>query len=258
MSWTTNDAERESANGRAYIIFGGTGTVGKALSKRLANDGARLVIVGRRLDRVQTIAHECHAQARVLDARHTDDVDNCIMDAVSRFGRLDGVVNCIGSNLMKPAHLTSESEWHYTLDTNLSTAYAVVHAAVKAMKDHGGAIVLLSSALAQVGVPNNDVIAAVKAGVEGFTRGAAATYAHWHIRVNAVAQGVLEDVEDVPRSAGLSTQGWERLHAAARLGRADEVAAAIVWLLDPLQEWVTGQVVNVDGGLSRLRTTAES
>jgi 3-oxoacyl-[acyl-carrier protein] reductase len=159
------------------------------------------------------------------------------------YGRLDGLVNCVGSTLLKPAHLVTQEEWIDSLDVNLGSAFAAVHAAVPAMQERGGSIVLVSAAAARVGLPEHDVFAAAKAGVIGLALAAAATYAPYRIRINCVAPGPLQPPEG-PSSAP---------PPLGRFGQPEEVASAIDWLLAPAQGWVTGQVLGVDGGLSTLR-----
>ena len=174
--------------------------------------------------------------------------------AVELDGRLDGLANCIGSILLKPAHLTSEEEWDAVVATNLKSAYAAVRAAARLMTT-GGSVVLVSSAAARLGLANHEAIAAAKAGVIGLTLSAAATYAPKGIRVNAVAPGLVRTpltarITDNEAALKASTA----MHALGRVGEPEDVASAIAWLLDPAQSWVTGQVIGVDGGLATLRS----
>jgi NAD(P)-dependent dehydrogenase (short-subunit alcohol dehydrogenase family) len=125
------------------------------------------------------------------------------------------------------------------------------------MLKSGGSIVLVSSAAASSGMTNHEAIAAAKAGVEGLTRSAAASYAARNIRVNAVAPGLVRSGLTEPVfSNPLALKASEAMHALPRLGEPDDVAAAITWLLE--SEWVTGQVVGVDGGLARVRPRAKA
>src|SRR5271165_1832804 len=110
--------------------------------------------------------------------------------AAELYGQVSGVANCVGSLLLKPAHLLSEEEWDATVTTNLKSAFAVVRSATVAMAPHGGSIVLLSTAAARIGLANHEVISAAKAGIEGLALAAAATYASKGIRVNCVAPGM--------------------------------------------------------------------
>ena len=118
---------------------------------------------------------------------------------------------------------------------------------------------LLSSAAAAIGLPNHEAIAAAKAGVSGLARSAAATYAPYGIRVNAVSPGLV----DTPMSRSITTNELARkasiaMHPLGRLGTADDIAEAICWLLTPQSAWVTGQVIGVDGGLATLKSRGKS
>jgi NAD(P)-dependent dehydrogenase (short-subunit alcohol dehydrogenase family) len=238
----------------AVLVLGAAGGIGGALSRRLAIDRVKLVVAGRDATRLEAIAAETGATPFVLDATRPAEVEAAAAKAVELDGRLDGLANCVGSFLLKPAHLTSEEEWDAVLATNLKSAYAAVRAAARVMTT-GGSVVLVSSAAARLGLANHEAIAAAKAGVIGLTLSAAATYAPKGIRVNAVAPGLVR----TPLTARITgnqaaLQASTAMHALGRVGEPEEVASAIAWLLDPAQSWVTGQVIGVDGGLATLRS----
>lgn len=185
----------------------------------------------------------------LLDATDFQAVE----DVFKQAGDLDGVVNCSGSLFLKSAHLTSKEQYQAVMDASLTTAFATVRAAGKVM-NKGGSVVLISSAAAMEGLANHEAIAAAKAGILGLTLSAAATYAGQNLRVNAVAPGLTE----TPMTAALtgnetSRKVSEAMHALGRLGKPEDIARAIVFLLDPANSWITGQVLAVDGGLSRVR-----
>lgn len=238
-----------------YLLFGASGGIGSSLARRLAAQGAQVVLAARESDRLRQLAVELDAVAYPLDATRFEQVDACLQRAVELYGRVDGVANCVGSLLLKPAHNTSEVEWHDTVAANLTTAFAVVRASAKAMFKTGGSIVLVSSAAASVGLPNHEAIAAAKAGVIGLTLSAASTYAPRGIRVNCVAPGLVETPLTAKLTASeASLKASTAMHALGRIGNPAEVAAAIEWLLNPQQSWVTAQTLGVDGGLANLRT----
>lgn len=238
-----------------YVIFGATGGIGAALSRKLGVDGgAQLMLAGRSENRLIDLAGNLGAGYCVLDATQVDAVEACIDRAVETFGRVDGVANCVGSLLLKPVHLTTEAEWSSTITTNLGSGYAVVRASSKAMMQTGGSIVLVSSAAARTGLANHEAIAAAKAGIIGLTLSAAATYGSRGVRVNCVAPGLVR-TPLTSRITGneASLKGSVAMHALGRIGEPEDVASAIAWLLDPAQAWVTGQVIGVDGGLGSVK-----
>ena len=239
-----------------YVILGATGGIGSAVARRLAAGGARLVLGARTEDPLRALADELDATAHPLDATGYEAVQGLVDAAHDAHGHLDGVVNCIGSILLKPAHLTSVDEYRTTLAKNLDTAFFTVKAAARPMmRNGGGAIVLCSSAVSRTGLVNHEAIAAAKAGINGLVRASAATYANRGVRVNAVAPGLVETpaTERITSSEAGRKQS-EAMHALGRLGRPDDIAEAIVWLLDGDRSgWVTGQIVGVDGGLGTVR-----
>jgi NAD(P)-dependent dehydrogenase (short-subunit alcohol dehydrogenase family) len=236
------------------LILGASGGIGSALARRLAASGWTLVLAGRDASRLGGVAAETGGTTVALDATRPSDVEAVAAKAVADHGRLDGLACCVGSLLLKPAHLTSEDEWDGVVAANLKTAYSSVRAAAKAM-GKGGSVVLVSSAAARLGLANHEAIAAAKAGVIGLTLSAAATYAARGLRVNAVAPGLVR----TPLTARITgseaaLKASTALHALGRIGEPEDVASAIAWLLDPAQSWVTGQVLGVDGGLATLRS----
>lgn len=238
----------------SYLVFGATGGIGENLCRRLASRGARLTIAGRNVEKLQLLADELHASAYPLDPTRFEEVDACVEHATQLHGRLDGVANCVGSLLLKPAHSTSGAEWFSTVATNLTTAFAVVRAGANAMLNVGGSIVLVSSAAARIGFANHEAIAAAKAGVIGLTLSAAATYGPRRIRVNCVAPGLVRTPMTSRLTANeVSLKASTAMHPLGRIGEPGDVASAIEWLLNPEQSWVTGQVLGIDGGLGSVR-----
>lgn len=238
-----------------FAVIGGTGGIGSATAKRLRQGGAEVVVAARDAGRVAELAHELECLGVPTDATRSDEVERLLAQTKERYGRLDGIVNCAGALLFKPAHATSEEEWHGTLEANLTTAFVTVRTGARVL-DGGGSIVLLASAAARVGFANHEAIAAAKAGVIGLTLSAAATYASRGVRVNAVAPGLTSTPATERIVNGPSGEASRAMHPLGRLGEPGDVASAIVWLLDASQSWVTGQVIGVDGGISTVRPRA--
>lgn len=240
----------------AFVIIGASGGIGRGIATALAADGAKLVLAGRALDKLYPIADELGATAHEVDASSFSEVEALLTEARGRHGGVTGVVNAVGSILLKPAHLTSEAELAETLRLNLQTAFAAVRAAARVMTD-GGSVLLFSSSAAEVGLPNHEAIAAAKGAVAGLVRSAASTYAARKLRVNAIAPGLV----DTPLAARItgnpkSLEASIAMHPVGRIGTVDDIVAPARWLLDPASSWVTGQVIDVDGGMSRIRTAA--
>ena len=246
-------------NPACVVVLGASGGIGRAVCDGLAARGRRFVAAGRDAERLTPITAGRDARAMTLDALDAAALE-VVLRQVAEFGggELAGIAHCIGSVVLKPAHATGEAEWREVMATNLDSAFLVVRAAARVMKA-GGSVVLCSSTAARVGLANHEAIAAAKAGVEGLVRAAAATYAGRNLRFNAVAPGLVRTpqtarITDNPATLEQSMQ----MHPLGRIGDPQHVAAAILWLLDPANDWITGEVIGVDGGMARVRRVARS
>jgi 3-oxoacyl-[acyl-carrier protein] reductase len=236
------------------LILGGGGGIGSAVARLIVGRGGRVYLAGRDTARLEAVAGELAMPWGTVEATDPDSIDAVADAAAAELGGLTGITNCVGSILLKPAHLTSTADWSTTLATNLNSAFGCVRAAGRLLKTDGGSVVLVSSAAARIGLPNHEAIAAAKAGIIGLVLAAAATYARQKIRFNAVAPGLTR----TPLAAGLvaselAEKASVAMHPLGRLGEPDDVARAIAWLLDPQQSWVTAQVIGVDGGLADVK-----
>lgn len=236
------------------LVVGGGGGIGTAVARMVVAGGGQVFLAGRDEGKLAAVGGELGMPYGSVEAADPDAIDACADAAAAALGGLDGIVNCAGSLLLKPAHLTTTAEWQATLAANLSSAFGCVRAAGRLLKATGGSVVLVSSAAARVGLANHEAIAAAKAGVIGLVLSAAATYAKQKIRFNAVAPGLVR----TPLTKGLvaselAEKASVGMHPLGRLGEPEDVARAIHFLLDPAQGWITGQVLGVDGGLADLR-----
>lgn len=224
-----------------FLIIAASSGIGQATVQLLKAGGHEVVTTARDAAKITPDI--------TLDATDFDAVDRAFQTA----GDIQGVVNFSGSLLLKPAHLTTREQYDSVVSASLTTAFATVRAAGKHMKQ-GGSVVLVSSAAAMEGLANHEAIAAAKAGVIGLTLSAAASYAGQKLRINAVAPGLTETPLTVGVTGNdLSRKVSEAMHALGRIGTPDDVARAVTFLLDPANDWITGQTLAVDGGLSRVR-----
>jgi len=190
-----------------------------------------------------------------MDARDFDQVAAAV-DKAKEVGEFSGAMNAVGSIVLRPAAATSRATFDEVIETNLTTAFALVRSAGAALaRGSGGSIVLMSSAAGSVGLPNHEAIAAAKGGVEGLTRAAAASLARRGVRVNALAPGLV----DTPLAERITSnekalEASKALHPMGRIGTPDEVASLVYWLLTDEGSWMTGAVLPVDGGMADVRT----
>jgi len=236
-----------------YAILGATGAVGRALCSMLSGSGHSVVAGVRDQSKARGLEELSQSEVIECDATSWTAVDS-FFNALQGSGEgLDGLAVCVGSILLKPAHLTSPAEFERVLQQNLTPCFAALRSSAKLMMKGGGSVVFVSSAAARHGLPNHEAIAAAKAGVQGLALSAAASYANYGIRVNCVAPGLVDSemAQPIVQNA-VSLKASRAMHPLGRIGNPEEVARAIAWLLSPEQSWITGQALGVDGGLAGL------
>jgi NAD(P)-dependent dehydrogenase (short-subunit alcohol dehydrogenase family) len=240
------------------LVFGATGGIGAALSRRLRARGATPFLVARDPGRLEALASELGgAPFHAADA--TDAAAS--RAAVAAAGpALAGLAFCIGSIPLKPLARLAETDFLDAFRLNTVAAAMAVQAAAPALAAGGDddasppGVVLFSSVAARAGFPNHAAIAAAKAGVEGLALTLAAELAP-AVRVNCVAPSLTRTriAEPMTRNPQMA-DAIAKLHPLPRLGEADDPAALADFLLSDAAGWITGQVIGVDGGRSTVRS----
>jgi NAD(P)-dependent dehydrogenase (short-subunit alcohol dehydrogenase family) len=242
------------------LITGALAGIGRATALAFGREGARVVVSGRRDDAGQALAAELRtlgAEAEFVraDVRREQDVKALIDRAVERFGRLDVAVNNAGTE-GKPGPLTEQSAESYaaTFDTNvLGTILSLKHELRVMTAQRSGSIINLSSTMGSRGAPGASMYVASKHAVEGLTKSAALEGAPFGVRVNAVAPGPVE-TELLDRFAGSADRKASMIQGVPlkRLGRPEEIAQSIVFLASGKADFLTGEIVHVNGGKTAL------
>jgi NAD(P)-dependent dehydrogenase (short-subunit alcohol dehydrogenase family) len=251
----SNGREEGGVMSQTVVITGGTGGIGSALARLLASRGDNLALMARRPEPLAQLVAELGGEERVVsiagDVTNPEDLGRLVQETKTRFGRIDGLAHCVGSILLKPLHAASLDDLMKTLEINLVSAFLACKAVIPTMREQrSGSIVLCSTVAVGQGLNNHEIIAAAKGGVEGLVRSAAVTYARLGIRFNAVAPGLT----DTPLASFLTSNetmkaASEAMHPMGRIGRPEDVAAALAFLLGEDSSWITGQILGVDGGL---------
>ena len=236
-------------------IIGGSGGIGSNLARRMSDNGWKVIISARNIENLNLVSDGKYIDSLIVDATNADDVQEKAKQINETYGSLDAVVNSVGSIFLRPLHATSSEQFMETINQNLVTSFNVIRATAKIMmRGNGGRIVLFSSAAASLGMPNHAAISAAKAGVEGLARAAASDYAKRGIRVNVISPGLVE----TPLSSHLlaseqSRKVSEDMHPVGKIGQPDDIASVAEWLITSAPEWMTGDIIPVDGGLTNLK-----
>jgi 3-oxoacyl-[acyl-carrier protein] reductase len=241
--------------GKIAVVTGGSRGIGRATCRALAQAGA-YVLVNYRSNREAAedslrLIEEAGGQAELIafDVADPECVDRAIKDALERHGRIDILVNNAGISIDQLLLRVSSRDLEMTWATNVNGAIYCAKACIRPMmRNRWGRIINVSSVVAESGNPGQVVYSASKAALLGMTRTLAREYASRGITVNAVAPGFVE----TDMTAGLSeaaTQAIIDQTPIGRIGRAEEVAAAVVFLASEEASYITGQVVRVNGGM---------
>src|ERR1700720_249611 len=238
------------------LITGALTGIGRATALAFANEGARVVVSGRRDDAGQALVSELRAlgaEAQFIraDVRRENDVQNLVDETVARFGRLDVAVNNAGTE-GRPGPVTEQSADSYaaTFDTNVLGVLLSMKHELRVMQAQGfGSIVNLSSTMGHKGAPGASIYTASKHAVEGLTKAAALEGAAFGVRVNAVAPGPIE-TELLNRFTGNADRKAGLIAGVPlkRAGKPEEIAQAITYLASDKASFVTGQILGVNGG----------
>jgi NAD(P)-dependent dehydrogenase (short-subunit alcohol dehydrogenase family) len=243
-----------SLTDKVAVISGGGSGIGRATSVLLFQEGAKVVIGDIDVDSAERVASEIRKQnGEVLsvpvDVTHSDSVQGMVQEISERYGRIDILVNIVGGSRPKTVLDMTDAEWNRSIDLNLKSVFLCCRAVLPVMiNQHYGKIVNFSSAQAFSGSATRASYTAAKAGIVGFTKSLALEVLGYGINVNVVAPGL---VETSRIRAMFSDDDWRKLTSTRPMGRAvlpEEVARAVLFLVQDAQSSVSGQTLHVNGG----------
>ena len=233
-----------------YIIAGSTGTLGSVVAEELSKTDD-IFIIGRDEEKLKAQANKYNCNYQILDLLNTPEPRE-FTKVIDPDVEIKGLVNCIGSILIKPLHGTSVEEFNDVITTNLFSSYYLLASFSRRMKD--GSAIFFSSVAGSKGLSNHEAISAAKAGIEGFARSAAATYAKDNLRVNVIAPSIMDsNMSQKILSTDTAREVSKNMHPISKIGDTDDILPVIKWLLSSDAKWVTGQTIHVDGGLSTVK-----
>lgn len=252
-----NTTHTSRFSGKVALVTGATSGIGKATALALAAEGAKVVLSGRRDAEGRAAVAEIEnagGTARFFraDASRESELAALVAFTTETYGRLDFAFNNAGVEHSGVTTDITEEEYRRVFDLNVWGVLASLKHEIPAMlKTGGGSIVNTSSAVGHIAFPNVQIYAASKHAVEGITKSVALEYACQNIRVNAVAPAVIETpMFDRFADSPEKKQYMASLHPVNRFGQPDDIARAVLYLLDPANHFVTGTSLLVDGGLT--------
>ena len=231
-----------------YLIFGATGSIGSSLAEQLKNLGNELHLVARNENEVKAIAEKLSCSFTVADVLE----DGFMKKVKADIDDVKGIAYCIGSIDLKPIRMVTEQDMNKCMKLNLYSAIDVIKGYQETLKKNKGSIVLFSTVAAQRGFANHAIIASAKAAVEGLTVSLAAEFAP-NIRVNCIAPSLTKSKIAEPMLKNTTiAEGIAKAHPLKRLGEGKDSASLAKFLITEDSSWVTGQIIAVDGGRSKL------
>jgi len=240
--------------GKVALVTGAAQGIGKAIALLLAQNGSDIVVSDINLEKAEETAKEIggtgqRAMAIKVDVANSEEVERMVQTILERFGHIDILINNAGIARDKLILRMTEEDWDAVLDVNLKGTFNCTKAIVRHMsKQRSGKIVSIASVVGEMGNAGQANYSASKAGVIGFTKTIAREFAQRGINVNAIAPGYIE----TPMTDALPEKSKEelrRLIPMDRLGRPEDVAEAVLFLVSEASSYITGQVLNVNGGI---------
>ena len=246
--------------GKAVVVTGGGSGIGRCTAHELAALGAQVVLIGRSVDKLQATAAEIahdggQASFFSCDIRNEDAVKATVAAVVAVHARIDALVNNAGGQYIAPLESISAKGWDAVVASNLTGGFLMARECyVQSMKAHGGNVVNIVADM-WGSMPNMGHSGAARAGMVSFTETAAAEWAVSGVRVNAVAPGYIASsgMDHYPEGAGDMLRAMRKTVPMGRFGLEAEVSAAIVFLLSPGANFISGTTLRVDGARPQVR-----
>jgi 3-oxoacyl-[acyl-carrier protein] reductase len=224
------------------LVIGGSKGIGKACAEQLLESGNEVIVAARSNNSIS------HLPLEFIDLDVLEDVSS-----LEDFDELNGLIYCPGSINLRPFHRLTGEDFKNDFELNVYGAIKCIQSCLPALKKGKGSVVLFSTVAVQQGMAFHASVAASKGAIEGLTRSLASELAP-HIRVNAIAPSLT----DTPLAGALLSndkkrEASEERHPLKRVGNAKEIASMAVHLVSENGGWITGQVIGIDGGMSRVR-----
>ncbi len=233
-----------------YLIFGATGSIGSNLAKLMVGKNHDVQLIGRDENGLNALSSELNCKYSVVDVLDEQSVKNLKNELEGQ--EIAGIAYCVGSIDLKPVRAVKRDDFMKCFDLNFFPIVETVKNFQDNLKKNKGSIVMFSTVAVQRGFTNHSIIASVKGAIEGLTVSLAAEFAP-NIRVNCIAPSLTKSkIADPILKNKLIAEGVAKAHPMKRVGEGKDAAAMAQFLLSEDSSWITGQIIGVDGGRSKL------
>lgn len=249
---------RDLLQGQVALVTGGGSGIGAGVARRLAEQGAKVALVGRKPEKLEACARQIGESGGTAlcvpaDVRDFAALEDGVRRVTETWGRLDILINSAAGNFLAPAAGLTANGFKTVVEIDLVGTFNASRACFRALSERGGSIVSITATQAWVPTPLQCHAGAAKAGIAKLTQDLALEWGGSKIRVNAVAPGPIADTEGMRRLAPADSEAQQRLERSMPIGRwgtVAEVADAVLFLVSPAAGFITGTTLVVDGGQS--------
>ena len=233
-----------------YLIFGATGAIGSNLAQQLKNSNKNIHLIGRNHEKLEEMSSNLKCDYTVINIL-SENISEELKEEFNNTN-ISGIAYCIGSIDLKPLRISKKEDFQRCLEINFFPIIEAIRALQDNLKRNKGSIVLFSTVAVQKGFVNHSIIASVKGAIEGLTVSLAAEFAP-NIKVNCIAPSLTNSKIAEPLLKNkIIADGIAKAHPMKRIGEGKDIASMAKFLLTEESSWITGQIIGVDGGRSRI------
>ena len=238
---------------KVAIVTGASRGIGKSIAEKLANQGCKVVIVSRKIDDLNKVKDNINSSEIICyacDTTNQSQFKDIVQKVYDKWGSIDILINNAGITRDKLLLRLSENDWDEVINVNLKGYYNTIKVVSRFMlKNRSGKIINISSVIGQIGNSGQSNYAASKSGVEGMTRALAVELGSKNIHVNCIAPGYIK-TEMTNNLNGKIIENMKNSIPLNKLGSSQDVANLVCYLSSELSSYITGQVINIDGGMT--------
>ena len=238
---------------KKILIFGGTGTIGFSIAKKMKEEGYFPIIISRNEEELALKAKQINCEYEICDVLKNDQIENI---ATKYNENVFGLAYCVGSINLKPIKITKDEDFIESFKVNTLGAIKAIKSNLSNLTKNNGSVLLFSSIAVRQGFTNHSIVSTSKGAIEGLTLSLAAEFAP-KIRVNCIAPSLTDSkMSQKIVSNDTIKKAIENMHPIPKIGQGQDFADLSSFLLSEKNNWITGQIFHIDGGRSTLRIKA--